>query len=328
MKNFSPLLSVIVPVYNVEEYVKECLISILNQDYGNVEVIVVNDGSTDSSLQIIEIIEQQYCGHKQFHVYTKQNGGLSDARNFGLDKAKGDLITFVDSDDVLLQADIYSKVIGYFTCDDSVDVVQYDVIFKWNSSGEYKRDYPFKTYDTKEEISEGYLQEYIHVSCCDKVFRKKVFAGVRFPLNQQSEDIAIIPELIERMSKLKVADIGYYGYRYREGSISTSHLCAERVIGVLQSYFSYLNYTYTFPKLMPLSIQCYVNIIWNYCSLVRKYDKDNINKLLTSSVFIRINLWKWLMLSMKLKHEIILKSFIACVLGPVAIIKIQKIFTR
>lgn len=318
-------ISVIVPVYNVEEYVEECLLSVVSQDYGNMEVIVVNDGSTDASLQVVEKLVRQY---NQLCVYTKRNGGLSDARNFGLDKAKGDFITFIDSDDVLLGTDIYSKVMNCFDFDSDVDVVQYDVIHKWNSAEEHKRTYPFKTYETKKAIMEGYLKEHIHVSCCDKVFRRKVFTGVRFPLKQQSEDIAVIPQLIERMDKLQVTEIGDYGYRYRKGSISTSHLPVRNIISVLKSYSGYLDYGCTFQELAPLVIRRYVSLIWGYCSVVRKSDKDSLDNFLSSGVFMRMGMKEWLSLSTRLGHDIILKSFISCVLGPGIIMKFQKVFTR
>ena len=92
-------ISVIVPVYNTEKYVEKCLKSIISQEYVEVEVIVVNDGSTDNSANIIKQFELQYPN--KVKCYDKENGGLSDARNFGVTKATGDYICFVDSDDYI-----------------------------------------------------------------------------------------------------------------------------------------------------------------------------------------------------------------------------------
>lgn len=92
----SDLISVIVPVYNVEKYLDECLTSIIQQTYRNVEIILVNDGSTDSSR---EICEKYLAKDTRVHLYSKDNGGLSSARNYGLDKANGQFVIFVDSDD-------------------------------------------------------------------------------------------------------------------------------------------------------------------------------------------------------------------------------------
>ena len=94
----SPLVSVIIPVYNVEDFVDRCLFSILKQSYKNYEAIVVNDGSTDTSLQICKLYEKL---DNRFKVYTKPNGGLSSARNYGLEQATGKYVTYVDSDDML-----------------------------------------------------------------------------------------------------------------------------------------------------------------------------------------------------------------------------------
>lgn len=91
------LVSVIVPVYNVAQYVAECLNSLLNQTYRNLEIIVVDDGSTDNSLQICNT----FLSDTRVKVFHKENGGLSDARNYGLEKATGDFVLFIDSDDFL-----------------------------------------------------------------------------------------------------------------------------------------------------------------------------------------------------------------------------------
>ena len=142
--NVKPLLSVIVPVYNVEEFVEECLGSIVSQDYTNLEVIAVNDGSTDNSLDVIRTFARQYTC---VTIYDKPNGGLSDARNYALDRCNGDYITFIDSDDVLLKTDIYSKIIEIFESDERIDAVQFDLVYKWKSSEEHKRNYPFRDYE-------------------------------------------------------------------------------------------------------------------------------------------------------------------------------------
>ena len=89
-------VSVIVPVYNVEKYLRKCLASLVNQDFEDYEIIIVNDGSPDNSQEIIDEYTKKY---KFIRSFTKENGGLSSARNYGIDKARGDYIAFVDSDD-------------------------------------------------------------------------------------------------------------------------------------------------------------------------------------------------------------------------------------
>ena len=90
-------ISVIVPVYNVEKYLKQCLDSIVNQTYKNLEIIIVNDGTKDNSMKIVE----EYLQDKRIKVINKENGGLSSARNIGIKEATGDYISFIDSDDYI-----------------------------------------------------------------------------------------------------------------------------------------------------------------------------------------------------------------------------------
>jgi len=97
MENPNPKVSVIVPVYNVEHYLAKCLDSLVNQSLQNIEIIVVNDGSKDDSGNIIQQYSEKYSD--KIKAFTKENGGLSDARNFGIDQATGDYLGFVDSDD-------------------------------------------------------------------------------------------------------------------------------------------------------------------------------------------------------------------------------------
>ena len=102
-------VSVIVPVYNVELYLEKCLLSLVNQTLQDIEIIVVNDGSRDHSQQIIEKFQQEHP--QKIFAYTKENGGLSDARNFGIDRAKGKYIGFVDSDDYVSET-MYDEMLN------------------------------------------------------------------------------------------------------------------------------------------------------------------------------------------------------------------------
>ena len=99
MKKY-PLISVIVPVYNVEQYLRQCLDSILNQTYQEIEVLLINDGSTDASDEICREYAER---DNRIRYFVKENGGLSDARNYALDRATGEYVTFVDSDDFLME---------------------------------------------------------------------------------------------------------------------------------------------------------------------------------------------------------------------------------
>lgn len=115
-------LSVIIPVYNVEKYIEECLDSVVKQSVDNVEVICVNDGSTDNSLKVLQEYEKKY---NYIYVYSKENGGLSSARNYGIEKATGDYIFFLDSDDMLADCDCFSFIKGMLK-KEKVDILYFD----------------------------------------------------------------------------------------------------------------------------------------------------------------------------------------------------------
>ena len=110
-----PLISVIIPIYNVEKYLERCLNSVVKQSYSNLEIILVDDGSTDNSLSICQLYESK---DERVRVYTKKNGGLSDARNYGIHNSKGQFVALVDSDD--------------WISEDYVQVL-YDLLVKYNA---------------------------------------------------------------------------------------------------------------------------------------------------------------------------------------------------
>ena len=318
-------LSIIVPVYNVEEYIAECIDSILAQTYKDWELILVDDGSKDNSGKICDEYAQKDSRIKVIH---KENEGLSSSRNTGLDNISGKFVTFVDSDDIILGEDTLQKLIDIFVGDQELDILQYDVIHKWQSTEEHKRTYPFKTYYNKQDILEGYLCENIHVSCCDKIFRTEIFKDIRFPLGQISEDIAIIPQIVENTNKLKTTDIGYYGYRCREGSITNSSLPYNKICSILESYYKYLSYCFSYTDLKWLSIKIYIRTIWGMTSYIRRYYSNNINEFCNKDIFIRIKFKEWLKISKNLPLILKAKSYIGCVLGPKWIFNFQNIFTR
>lgn len=319
-------LSIIVPVYNVEQYIAECIDSVLAQTYKDWELILVDDGSTDNSGNICDEYTRKDSRIKVIH---KENEGLSSSRNTGLDNISGKFVTFVDSDDVIIGKDTLQKLIDNFANDLELDIVQYDVIHKWQSTEEHKRTYPFKTYYNKQDILEGYLCENIHVSCCDKIFRSEIFKDIRFPLGQISEDVAIIPQIVKNTNKLKTTDIGYYGYRYRENSITTSNYDLKKIKSAYHSWYKYLSYAYQYKPLHAHIIRIYVPLAWNYISKVRKIDKFNISEFCNKNLFLDITLRDLITAIPKnTSFSQALKTFIICVLGIRATVFFQKIFTH
>ena len=319
-------LSIIVPVYNVEEYVSECIDSILAQTFTDWELILINDGSTDNSGKICDEYAQKDSRIKVIH---KENGGLSSARNVGLDITKGEYITFIDSDDRIIGENVFQRLIEILSKDSEIDIVQYDVIHKWQSTEEHKRIYPFKTYYNKENILKAYLTEDIHVACWDKIFKAEIFKDIRFPLGQISEDIAIIPQIVENTNKLVTTNIGYYGYRYRENSITTSNYDFKKIRSAYQSCYKYLSYAYQYKSLHAHILKIYIPLVWNYISRARKIDKFNITDFCKENLFIDITLRDLITgMPKNISFSQALRTFIVCVLGVRATVFFQKIFTH
>lgn len=321
------LLSVIVPVYNVEEFLNECIDSIRAQSYSNIEIILIDDGSSDNSP---EICDDYSAIDQRIRTIHKPNGGLSSARNAGLDVAQGEFITFVDSDDIILGRETFSNIMKIFEKGPDIDIIQYDTIYKYLSEQSHKRQYPFTTYYSNEAILEGYLDQNIHVSCCDKVFKSGIFKNIRFPLHQISEDIAIIPEIVKNTGVLRTTDIGYYGYRYRDGSITCSTLPYQKISSILQSYHTYLSYAVKFKDLRSKAILTHTNIVWYYLSITRTHHPEKIKDFIKLPFFIDISFFEWLSLIRKSPYTMKekLRSFALCVCGVGFAKRLQQVFTR
>lgn len=173
----TPLISIIVPVYNVEKYIAQCLDSLINQSYSNIEIICVNDGSPDNSA---EIIKEYVSKDSRVNLFSKENGGLSSARNFGLSKAKGEFIMFVDSDDwidtnMISKMFEYKKEIDLYCC-------SYDRIFENTSKprdlkldGLYPADKIQKRIVglTGDELSDPSQADSL-VTACAKIYRRSI----------------------------------------------------------------------------------------------------------------------------------------------------------
>ena len=213
-------LSVIVPVYNTENYLRKCVDSILASTYENLEVILVDDGSPDNSGAICDEYAERDARVKVIH---KENGGLSSARNAGLDIATGDYITFVDSDDYIAN-DIYEKIIAKFATE-NVDLVMMNIasVNEDYSVVSNPRQYPDEWLDVKsgEWLFQKICERKIDTSVWSKVFLANTIACFRFKECVLNEDFLYLSELIasKDLRLSLVNDIGYYYYT-RTGSIT------------------------------------------------------------------------------------------------------------
>lgn len=206
-------ISVIVPVYNVQAYLAECLDSLLNQTYDNLEVLIVNDGSTDQSAQIAQEYVQRYP--HRFTLLHKVNGGLSDARNFAIDKVTGDWIAFLDSDDVA-DTDYYQTMAEVM--EQGMDVVVSNIEYfyengkpSWIMSG--LNPHHFDTIWQQAFLSPMFAW--------NKLYKKEFFLdlGYRYPVNTWYEDIPVTMPIFALSKKIGWQTSSVIHYRQREGSI-------------------------------------------------------------------------------------------------------------
>lgn len=213
-------VSVIVPVYNVEKYLRKCLGSLVSQTLQDIEIIVVNDGSGDHSQEIIEEFSEKYP--EKIRNFTKENGGLSDARNYGLDRATGEFISFVDSDDYVT-ATMFGEM--------------YDLAKKYNAEMVVCN---LQKVDEQGNVTQKLTQipnmpEVIDLRnnfsvfsdlsyfACNKIFRKELFEEVRFKKGIHFEDIQLIPQLLLKCTTIAQTQNYHYQYLERTDSITKTH---------------------------------------------------------------------------------------------------------
>lgn len=213
------LLSVIVPIYNVEPYLDRCVQSIVEQTYKDLEIILVDDGSTDSSPKMCDIWAQK---DNRIKVIHKKNGGLSSARNAGIDIAQGEVLSFIDSDD-FIELDMYETMITAMQ-DYGKDIACCGrIVDLWGERE--KREFSIsgpKVYSREEAMKEVLCLRDIDVSACDKVYKKKLFDDLRYPQGKISEDAAIIFQLLDKANGIIHVGRDFYHYIFRKSSISKS----------------------------------------------------------------------------------------------------------
>ncbi|MBQ9017281.1 glycosyltransferase [Candidatus Saccharibacteria bacterium] len=217
-------ISIIVPVYNTEKYLEKCLRSLVGQSYDNMEIILVDDGSTDNSGKICNEWAKKDKRIKAFH---KKNGGLSDARNYGLTKATGEYVGFVDSDD-WVDKDMYRSLMT--GCE------KYGTEIGWcNKIRVYSKKNKQESYILKKEGIDAeralvLLLLLSDPSACNKIFKKQLFDDIEFPKQKLYEDIGTIPYLIDKASRVYLDNIyGYYYNQQNDHSIVHERFTVEKM---------------------------------------------------------------------------------------------------
>lgn len=230
-------ISVIVPAYNVEMYLERCLLSILKQTYNNIEIILINDGSTDNTKQICKSFSEKYENIRYYQL--DKNMGISYVRNFGLEKVSGVLIGFVDSDDWIYETmyeTLYRTLIQY---ESSISACNYIRIY---NNGEYSKVKFSISCDCYYDNTIDVLRFNINnndITLWNKLYRKNLFDNLRFPIGQDYEDIAVMHLLIERAGELAVSYETLYHYNmfFRNNSI-ISQKATNRSFECINTYIA------------------------------------------------------------------------------------------
>lgn len=219
-------ISVIVPVYNVEKYIEKCLNSLVNQTFKDIEIIIINDGSTDSSEKIILQFLDKYDNIKYF---KKINGGLSDARNYGMEKATSKYIAFLDSDDYV-EKTLYEKL--YSRAEkENLDVVEADFI--WEYENKKKTDNGKKLKDKWDILLYG------RVVAWNKLYKRKIIEE-KFPSGLRYEDVEFYYKLIPNISRYGLVSEPLIHYVQRSNSLSNNQ--NEKTADIFQIFKNVINF--------------------------------------------------------------------------------------
>lgn len=269
-----PIISIIVPVYNSEEYLEKCIESILNQTFKSFELILVNDGSTDSSKEICDKYRDM---DKRVITIHKQNEGQASARNYGLEIAQGEYIGFVDSDDWI---EINMFEVLYNACIKEDADISIMGLRELNESKTYYFEYIPKSIELNEILKRAYPW--------NKLFKRSLFINheLKFTSGRYYEDLELIPKLF--IESKKNAIVSKIGYNYLKRSDSTTNTKDKKILDLLWAYTEikkylisknyYRQYEEEFKKSIKYLYSFYANILYSYpMKFVIRYSKEIVN---------------------------------------------------
>jgi glycosyltransferase involved in cell wall biosynthesis len=270
-----PLISIIVPFYNVENYLVRCLDSIVNQTYKNLEIILVNDGSTDSSL---DICKRYSKNDSRIKIVNKKHGGVSSSRNAGLDAVTGEYIGFVDSDDYIdenMYMELYNNLIEN-NCD--IATCYFCRVYGDEFYTDYNFEFDKRIFNREEAIKSILLDKELRVYLWTKLYSKKAFDNVRFPINREYEDIDVSISTLEKVDKVVFINKILYFYVNRESSIDNNYN-DKNVKDSLE--MAYKRYKYVKDNYSDLSLYNIISMITRIVyTFIEMKDKDKIKEYL------------------------------------------------
>lgn len=282
-KCVGPLVSIIVPVYNVKPYLNRCVDSLLKQSYPEIELLLVDDGSTDGSGALCE----EYAARDaRVRVLHKPNGGLSDARNAGLDAARGTYLSFVDGDDWV--SPYYIENLYHALCQADADFSAscFEEVFE----GKPVQSRPEAALENFEALSQTeclkriLYQDGMEVTTPTKLYKRELFEGVRYPVGKLYEDIPVAYEIVKRSRKAAhIANRDYY-YFQRADSIQNRAFDPRKLDSVRHCHALLENVDRDFPQLSRAAECRYLSNVCNILFQIRDEDHEKIQKALWQEV--------------------------------------------
>ena len=214
-------ISIIILIYNVEQYLPQCLDSIINQTYKNLEIILINDGSTDNSGKICDNYAKV---DNRIHVFHKKNEGVSSARNLGLDKCTGDFIGFVDPDD-FIELNMY-EILYNEQQRTNADIVWCNYLLYYSANnqllGEINSNIVYNLLNIKQKnkfYSDLFYKYHMKAYLVNKLYKKELLSNLKFPYKKSFEDLFIFISLINQANIISFTNKNLYYYRQRKNSI-------------------------------------------------------------------------------------------------------------
>ena len=269
-------VSIIVPVYNTEKYLKKCLDSLVNQTIKNIEILIVNDGATDNSQKIINEYTEKYSVIK---CLNKKNGGLSDARNYAIPYVSGEYIGFVDSDDYV-DLNMYEKMYN-LAKEKNLDIVECNFIW----------EYPNKT---KNDTGKKYFNEndyfvYGRVMACNKIIKSSIVKNnnIKFPIGLRYEDIEFFYKLIPYIKNYDLIENYFYHYMQRENSIvNNQNIKTGDIFLILNNLINYYKENKIYEKYIINIEYLYIRFLLgsSFLRITKIKDKKIRKKLLNNSI--------------------------------------------
>lgn len=271
-------ISVIIPIYNTGLYLKKCLDSVLRQTFSNLDVLLINDGSSDNSSEICKVYQSEYANVRYFEF--NENRGVSYARNFGIENAIGTLIGFVDSDD-WIEDDMYSTLYDLMTSyNTSFASANYNFVYESNSSIQKN-----KAINNNDIYIDNILNAlYFYISRNDvilwnKLYKRELFNNISFPVGEVYEDTRSIHLLIEKAGSAAVSNKYIYNYFQRPQSITRKNVMTIQAIDhiyVIIERYKYLAAKYNCEELEKL---CRRQIFTVFLSIVDEINHIKLKEL-------------------------------------------------